>query len=132
MFSEMSYGSVWGIFGRRRVIKDGDFSPRRTDNSDEIIDEESQASDKFHCTGATTDTKKFRLYNESYLSVGFKWTYVSSCPIPFYLICGKRLRMAPAKLKRHLITYHSHMTSKIADYLKWLFGISELTESGFW
>jgi hypothetical protein len=42
---------------RRHVIKEGDFSHRHTDNSDEVSDEESQASDKFHCTSATTDTK---------------------------------------------------------------------------
>jgi hypothetical protein len=52
---------------RRRVIKEGDLSPTHTDNSDEVSDEESQASDKFHCTSATTDTKKARLYNETYL-----------------------------------------------------------------
>jgi hypothetical protein len=45
----------------------------------------------------------------------------SSCPIPLCLICGKRLTngaMTPEKLKRHLTTNHSHMTSKSADYLK--------------
>jgi hypothetical protein len=29
------------------------------DNSDQVIDEESQASDKYHCTSATADTKKW-------------------------------------------------------------------------
>jgi hypothetical protein len=43
---------------RRRAIKDGDFSPRHMDNTDVVSDEESQASDKFHFTTATTDTKK--------------------------------------------------------------------------
>jgi hypothetical protein len=50
------------------VIRRGNFTPRHTDNSDELSDEESQASDKFHCTSATTDTKKVHLCNESYLS----------------------------------------------------------------
>jgi hypothetical protein len=53
--------------------------------------------------------------------MGFAWTGLSSCPIPLCLICDKRrtnAAMAPAKLKRHLITNHSHMTSKIADCLK--------------
>jgi hypothetical protein len=40
------------------VIKEGDFSPSHADNSVEVSDEESQASDKFHCTSATTDTQK--------------------------------------------------------------------------
>jgi hypothetical protein len=75
---------MWRFLKRRPVIKEGDFSPRHTDNS-----EESEASDKFHCTSASTDTKKVRLYNESYLSMGFTWTGDSSCPIPLCLVCGK-------------------------------------------
>jgi hypothetical protein len=47
------------------VIREGDFSPRHTDNSDEVSDGQSQASDIFYCTCATTDIKKVRLYNES-------------------------------------------------------------------
>jgi hypothetical protein len=38
-------------------------------------------------------------------------------------LCGKQLTnaaVAPAKLKWHLTTNHSHMTSKSADYFKWL------------
>jgi hypothetical protein len=35
------------------VIKDGDFSRKHMDNSDEVSDDESLASDKFHCTSAT-------------------------------------------------------------------------------
>jgi hypothetical protein len=52
-----------------RVIKEADFSRKHKDNSDEVSDEESQASDKFHYTNATTDTKKVHLYKESYLSM---------------------------------------------------------------
>jgi hypothetical protein len=84
------------------------------DNSDEVSDDESQASDKFQCISATMD-------NESYYSMDFAWTGGSSCHVPLHLICGKRLvnaAMAPAKLKRHLTTKHSHMTSKSADYFK--------------
>jgi hypothetical protein len=40
------------------MIKEGDFSPRHMDNSEEVSDEDSQASDKFHCTSATIYTKK--------------------------------------------------------------------------
>jgi hypothetical protein len=61
---------MWQFFKRRRVIKDGDFGCRHMDNSDEVSDEESQDSDKFHCTSATTDIKKACLYNESYLING--------------------------------------------------------------
>jgi hypothetical protein len=53
--------------------------------------------------------------------MGFTWTGALGCPIPLYLICGKRLTnaaMAPAKLKRHLTTNHSHMPSRSADYFQ--------------
>jgi hypothetical protein len=40
------------------VIKVGDFSPMHTDNSDEVSGEESQVSEKFHCTSARADTRK--------------------------------------------------------------------------
>jgi hypothetical protein len=73
------------------VIKEGDFIPRHTDNSDEVSDEESQASDKFHCNSVTTNTRKVHLYNESYLS---------SCHIPLYLVCSKRLTNA-ARLQQN-------------------------------
>jgi hypothetical protein len=75
---------------------------RHVNNSDQVIFEESQAYDKFHCTGATVDTKKVHLYNESYISMGFTWTGDSICPILLCLVCGKQLTnaaMAPAKLK---------------------------------
>jgi hypothetical protein len=36
----------------------GDCSPKHTDNSDEVSDGESEASDKFHCNSATIDTKR--------------------------------------------------------------------------
>lgn len=96
------------------MIKEGDFSPKHTNSSNEVSDEESEASDKFHCNSATVDTKKVHLYDESSLSMCFTWTGDSCCPIPLCLVCGKRLTnatMAPAKLKQHLTTNHSHMTN---------------------
>jgi uncharacterized protein YdaT len=41
----------------RLVIKEGDFSLKHADNSEEV-NEESQASDKLHSTSTTMDTKK--------------------------------------------------------------------------
>jgi hypothetical protein len=46
------------IFQEEACDKRGGFSPRHVYNSDEVSDEESQASDKFHCTSVTMDTKK--------------------------------------------------------------------------
>jgi hypothetical protein len=46
-----------------------------------------------------------------------------SCPIPLCVVCGKQLvnaAMFPKKLKRHLTTNLSHLTSKGAYYFKWL------------
>jgi hypothetical protein len=39
------------------VIKEGSFSRRHTDNSDDVSDEESKGPDKFLCTSETMDTK---------------------------------------------------------------------------
>jgi hypothetical protein len=112
---------MWRFLNRSRQANKADFSPRHTDNSDEVSDEESQASDKFHCTSVKTDTeKKICLYNKSYLSVGFTWTADASCPV----LCASSMAMisnaamASAKLKQNLTINHSHMTSKSADYFK--------------
>jgi hypothetical protein len=83
------------------IFEEWDFTPRHTDNSDEVSDEESQAYVKFHCTSATAHQKD-RLHNESYLLICFTWTGHSSFPIPLCLVSGKRLTnaaMTPAKLK---------------------------------
>jgi hypothetical protein len=54
----MSDDLMWQFLKRKRGIKEEEFSPWHTNNSDEVSDKESQASEKFHCTSATTDTKK--------------------------------------------------------------------------
>ena len=96
---------------------------KRSENHNEGGDEESQAPDKFQSTNrkSTSGINKIRLYNESYLSMGFTWTGDPSCPIPLCTVCGKRLAnaaMAPAKLKRHFATNHSHLKNKSVDYFK--------------
>jgi hypothetical protein len=53
----MSDGPMWRFLKRRHQINEGNFSPRHIDNSDEVSDEEPQASDKFCCTSATTGKK---------------------------------------------------------------------------
>jgi hypothetical protein len=56
-----------------------DSRPGPTDNSGKVSDEVLQSSGSFHCTSARRFTKKVRLYNESYLSMGFTWAgrYIS-------------------------------------------------------
>jgi hypothetical protein len=54
----MTGHQMWRVLKRGHVIKEVYFSPRHTDNSDEVSDEESQASNTFHCTSATKDTQK--------------------------------------------------------------------------
>jgi hypothetical protein len=69
-------------------------------NSDEVSNEKSQASDKFHCTGAATDTKKVCLYNESYLSIGFIHGLLIQAAYSILPCLWQRIykTMAPAKL----------------------------------
>jgi hypothetical protein len=54
----MSDDLMWRFLKRMREITEEDFSPRHTDNSDEVSDKELQASDKLHCTSAKMETKK--------------------------------------------------------------------------
>jgi hypothetical protein len=106
---------MWRFLKRRRVIKEGNFSPRHMNNSVEVSDKESQASDNFHCTSATIDTKKAHLYNESYLSMDFTWTGDSSYPIPLCLICGERLTNTT------VTTAKSNWLGRAGDSTQWDF-----------
>jgi hypothetical protein len=65
------YVNVWQSYVKRRhVIKEGGFSPRHTDNSDQVSDAESWASEKFHYTNVKTNTKKVSLYKWKLLIKG--------------------------------------------------------------
>jgi hypothetical protein len=114
-------GPMWRFSKRRRVIKKGDFSPRYEDNSDEVSEEEQQASDKFHCT-SVTDAKngpslrrKLRI-NRLYMDCRFKLSY--SIATRLWQILTNSA-MATAILKRNLTTVHSQLTSKRAAYFNW-------------
>jgi hypothetical protein len=72
-FTEMCDGPVWRFLQRKCEITEEDFSHGHLENSDEVSDQEWQASHKFHCTSATIDTEKVCVYNETYLSMNFTW-----------------------------------------------------------
>ena len=60
-------------------------------------------------------------YCENYIALGFTWTGNPDCPLPLYIVCGEKLAnsaMAPAKLKRHLITKHPELSGKNELYFK--------------
>ena len=64
---------------------------------------------------------KVRQYCENYIALGFTWTGNQDCPLPLFIVCGKKLAnssMAPAKLKRHLTTKHPELSVKNELYFK--------------
>ena len=68
-----------------------------------------------------SDVKKNRLYNDSYLAIGFTWTGEEKCPLLLCIVCGKNLAntaMVPVKLKRHFSTNHSHLSNNTVDYFR--------------
>jgi hypothetical protein len=81
------------IFEEKACDEDSDSSAGDADNSDEVHDEKSQASDKFYYTSATMDNSKVSFYNESYFLMGFTWTGESSCPILFASCVANDLQM---------------------------------------
>jgi hypothetical protein len=49
--------------------------------------------------------KKFRLYNDSYLAMGFPWTGDENCPLALCIVCGEktvRYGCGPGKVKSTL------------------------------
>jgi hypothetical protein len=54
-------------------MEENDSRPGPTDYFDKVGGEELQSSESFHCASGTRVTKKFRIYNEGYLSMGFTW-----------------------------------------------------------
>ncbi|XP_023226698.1 zinc finger BED domain-containing protein 5-like [Centruroides sculpturatus] len=62
-----------------------------------------------------------RQYSGDYLSYGFFWCGDKTCPIPECIVCGEKLTnaaMVPSKLKRHLSTKHSSLSSKDVNYFR--------------
>ncbi len=97
-------------------------------SGEEVSDEESQIPQPSTSKGKVSDVKKNRLYSDSYLAIGFTWTGEENCPLPLCIVCGKKLAntaMAPAKLKRHFTTNHSHLSNKAVDYLRRLLDLQQ-------
>ena len=94
---------------------------RKHGSGEEVSDDESQIPQPSTSKGKVSDVKKNRLYNDSYLAIGFTWTGEEMCPLPLCIVCGKKLAntaMVPAKLKRHFSTNHSHLSNKTVDYFR--------------
>ncbi len=94
---------------------------RKHGSGEEDSDDESQIPQPSTSKGKVSDVKKNRLYNDSYLAIGFTWTGEEKCPLPLCIVCGKKLAntaMVPAKLKRHFSTNHSHLSNKTVDYFR--------------
>ncbi|XP_064110315.1 zinc finger BED domain-containing protein 5-like [Macrobrachium nipponense] len=84
-------------------------------------DQESENDSQPSKSKEEASDKKIRHYDESYLAVGFTWTGDENCPLPLYIICGRKLAntaMAPVKLKRHFSTNHSYLSNKSVDYFR--------------
>jgi hypothetical protein len=88
---------------------------------DEEADSENQSKLSEPNASKAVADKKIRLYNDSYLAMGFTRARDENCPLPSCIVCRKRLSnmaMVPAKLSRHFKTNHSHLPNKKNDYFQ--------------
>ncbi len=91
---------------------------RKHVSGDEVSDEESQTPQPSTSKGKVSEVKKNRLNSElSGHRLYMDWRK-KNCPLPLCIVCGKKFAntaMAPAKLKRHFTTNHSHLSNKTVD-----------------
>ena len=62
---------------------------RKHGSGEEDSDDESQIPQPSTSKGKVSDVKKNRLYNDSYLAIGFTWTGEEKCPLPLCIVCEK-------------------------------------------
>jgi hypothetical protein len=65
--------------------------------------------------------KNIRLYDDSYLAMGFTWTGDKNCLLPLCIVCAKKksnTAMVLAKLCQHFTTNHSHLSNKKTGYFQ--------------
>ncbi len=94
---------------------------RKHVSGEEFSDEESHMLQPRMSKGKVSDVKKNHLCSDSYLAFGFTWTKEEDYPLLLCIVCGKKLAntaMAPAKLKQHFTTNHSHLSKKTVDYFQ--------------
>lgn len=85
-------------------------------------------------TSKSSRSKSFRMYNDSYLGLGFTCCDSENGPKPKCVVCGLELSnesMTPQKMKRHLSTKHRHLTQKPIDYFKRLLKENKQQSLGF-
>jgi hypothetical protein len=67
------------------------YEKRRRNSEGEDSENESKLSEPSTSKAGrvVTDIKKIRLYNDSYLAMGFTWTGDENFPVPLCIVCGK-------------------------------------------
>jgi hypothetical protein len=90
------------FFKKRHVIKDGDFSPRHTNNYDEVSDEESKALTNFTAL-VQQQTQKKSIFT---MKATYQWALHELVIEVVLFVCASYVAnnlqmpaMAPAKLK---------------------------------
>jgi hypothetical protein len=87
------------IFEEETCDKKAYFSPRHTDNSDEVSDEESQVSNKFHRTSATTGPKR----SVFTMKATYQWALHLSM-LSFRSMAGNRIEKTDRKFQVRFYT----------------------------
>jgi hypothetical protein len=66
---------------------------RRVDEEEDRENESKLSEPSTSKTEKEVTDKKIRLYNETYLAMGFTWTGEENLPLPLCLVCGKNYQL---------------------------------------